>query len=302
MNVWDSEQHAGSSKSVCPLRSSSMQLPQISRGKVVVGTGASRGMVVLLVVVMVVEEGRWVVEVAVTAVVDVELVVVVMVGSVVLVVVELVVEVVVVVDWVVLVVLEVVEAVDSVVDVEDVVVAVLAVVLVVDVELVVVDSSSSVVVVVVLGRGSVVVVLDGGFVVLVVDGFVVEVVGGLVTVVVEEGFVVDVVDGFVVVVVDCLVVVVVDGLSQPCFRMITFREGSRTCALIARLQTCAAQLTNSPWFRAGQHSSSTWVSVSASPSPWSRLAWLEGTARTSTKASALATIEGVWNRFITRAL
>jgi hypothetical protein len=155
----------------------------------------------------------------------------------------------------------------------------------------VVDSSM---VVVVVGRSVVVVVERGSVVVVVLGGSVVEVV---------VDFVVVVVEGFVVLVVDGLVVVVVDGLSsQPCFRMKTLEDGSRTSSLIASLQTCAAQLTYWPWFLAGQHSSWARSSVSANPRRSKGRASLDGTAATKTKARTLATTICIWAPLITRAV
>jgi len=183
VKVWSCEQQAGSSKSVSPLPSSSMQLPQISRGGgsvVLVGVGCSPGRVVVVVVDDVV--GRAVVDVVV--------------GSV------------------------VVDAVE--------------VLVVVDSRVVVVDAVMEVVLVVVVVGASVVVLVVGASVVVVV--------GGRSVVVVVEGASVVV----VVVVVGGFVVEVVEGLSHPCFRMKTLEDGSRTLLLIARLQTCAAQLTYWP--------------------------------------------------------
>jgi hypothetical protein len=218
-------QQAGSSKSVRPLLSSSMQLPQISstpRSVVVVGNGVGEVAVVLL-------------ELAVVTVV-VELDVLEVVGPSVLVVGARVVE---------------VEAVGEVVLVE------LLDVVVLEASVVEVDPVGEVVLVelldVVVVGGRVVDVDAGGDVVLV----------GLLDVVGLWEVVLVVLDVDVAVVGGAVVVVV--SAAHPAPKMSTLQEAcSRPCRT-ARFATWAAQLTYCPWFRAGQQAARASVSTSATP-------------------------------------
>src|SRR5213080_963575 len=288
VNACDCMQQAGSSKSVRPLPSSSMQLPQISRGG---GTGPVPSVEVVVEVVpgVVVVEGAGVVlevvvgppAIVVEVVDDAGVVVVDATGALVEVVVL---------AGVLEVVVEVAPGVVVVVGagvVLEVVVGPPAIVVEVvdDAGEVVVDAPGVLVDVVVLtsGReaaGGVRVVVGAGVVLEVVVGppaIVVEVVddagvvvvdapGAMVDVVVLTGALeVVVVRGAAVVVVVCRVVVVAAG--QPALKIRDLHEGWSFPCFTSSLVKWAAQLTYAPWLRAGQHCACAAASASGTPRP-----------------------------------
>src|SRR6266699_4978907 len=305
VNACDCMQQAGSSKSVSPLPSSSMQLPQISRGG---GTGPVPSVEVVVEVVpgVVVVVGAGVVPevvvgppaIVVEVVDDAGVVVVDATGALVEVVVLTgVLEVVVGPPAIVVEVVDdagvvVVDAPGALVEVVvltgvlEVVVGPPAIVVEVvdDAGVVVVDATGALVDLVVLGRVlEVVVEVVPGVVVVVGAGVVLEVVVGAPAMVVEvvddagvvvvdaTGALVDVVvlTGVLVVVVvrGAAVVVVVVAAGQPALMIRDLHEAWSFPCFTSSLVTWAAQLTYAPWLRAGQHWACAAASASGTPRP-----------------------------------
>src|SRR5438093_595591 len=229
VNACDCMQQAGSSKSVSPLPSSSMQLPQISRGG---GTGPVPSVEVVVEVVP-----------GVVVVVGAGVVLEVVVGPPAI----------------------VVEVVD---DAGEVVVvapgALVEVVVLAGVVEVVVEVAPGVVVVVEAGVVLEVVVGPPAIVVEVVDDagvVVVDATGALVDVVVLTGVV------EVAVVGGAAVVVVVVAAGQPALKIRDLHEAWSFPCFTSSLVTWAAQLTYAPWLRAGQHWACAAASASGTPRP-----------------------------------
>src|SRR6266699_2926790 len=306
VNACDCMQQAGSSKSVSPLPSSSMQLPQISRGG---GTGPVPSVEVVVEVVpgVVVVVGAGVVPevvvgppaIVVEVVDDAGVVVVDATGALVEVVVLTgVLEVVVGPPAIVVEVVDdagvvVVDAPGALVEVVvltgvlEVVVGPPAIVVEVvdDAGVVVVDAPGALVEVVVLtGVLEVVVEVAPGVVVVVGAGVVLEVVVGppaIVVEVVDDAGVVVVVDATgalvdvvvltgvleVVVVRGAAVVVVVVATGQPALKIRDLHEAWSFPCFTSSLVTWAAQLTYAPWLRAGQHWACAAASASGTPRP-----------------------------------